>query len=191
MGAGAGACFGRRLLTLDAEPVGALDALERQRETAPTPTGTPGSAALAEVRHGAERERPQGLDGDESTTPSAPDSRSRTPFLGEAGGLALQPDQASTGAAYGFGHAGVAPAFIVAPAENGDANGAARSPFPPWGGEGRVGVFSFSPRMPRSWRAGRALCIAPWSGVQRAARRVSEELSQQAVQERPGRRRWP
>ena len=53
-------------LTLDAEPVGALDALEREREAAELHRGHR-LGALAELGHGAERQRPQGLDGDART----------------------------------------------------------------------------------------------------------------------------
>ena len=85
--------IGHRLLSLDAEPVGAFDAVERERETAEV-LGRHRLRALAEVSHRAERQRSQGLDCDEGTSAFGTWLPRALPFLGKAVGLALQTNQA-------------------------------------------------------------------------------------------------
>ena len=63
-----GGGIGCRLLALDAEPVGAFDAVEREREAAEV-LGRHRLLALAKLGHRAERQRSQGLDRDERAAP--------------------------------------------------------------------------------------------------------------------------
>ena len=88
-----GGRIGRRLLALDAEPVGAFDAVEREREAGEV-LRRHRLRALAEVGHRAERQRSQGLDRDERATPFGAGLPRALPFLGKAISLALQADQA-------------------------------------------------------------------------------------------------
>ena len=88
-----GGGIGRRLLALDAEPVGAFDAVEREREAGEV-LRRHRLRALAEVGHRAERQRSQGLDCDEGATALGAGLPRAHPFLGAAVGLALQADQA-------------------------------------------------------------------------------------------------
>ena len=84
--------IGHRLLSLDTEPVGAFDAVEREGEAGEVLRRR--LRALAEVGHRGQRQRSQGLDRERALRPSAPGSRGRCPFLGKAIGLALQANQA-------------------------------------------------------------------------------------------------
>ena len=88
-----GGGIGHRLLALDAEPVGAFDAVEREGKAAEV-LGRHRLLARGELGHRAERQRSQGLDRDERATPLGAGIARALPFLGKAIGLALQADQA-------------------------------------------------------------------------------------------------
>ena len=88
-----GGGIGRRLLALDAEPVGAFDTAEREGEAAEV-LGRHRLLARAELGHRAERQRSQGLDRDERAAALGAGLAGARPFLGKANGLALQADQA-------------------------------------------------------------------------------------------------
>ena len=90
--------IGRRLLALDAEPVGAFDTVEREGEAAEI-LGRHRLLVRAELGHRAERQRSQGLDRDEGAKPLGAGVARALPFLGKAVGLALQADQAVHGGA--------------------------------------------------------------------------------------------
>ena len=92
----AAGAIGRRLLALDAEPVGAFDTVERQREAAEV-LRRHRLLARSELSHRAERQRPQGLGRDEGATPFGAGLPRALPFLGKAISLALQADQAVHG----------------------------------------------------------------------------------------------
>ena len=85
--------IGRRLLALDAEPVGAFDTVEREGEAAEV-LRRHRLLARAELGHRAERQRSQGLDRDEGAKPLGAGLPRAHPFLGAAIGLALQTNQA-------------------------------------------------------------------------------------------------
>ena len=85
--------IGRRLLALDAEPVRAFDAVEREREAGEV-LGRHRLLARAELGHRAERQRSQGLDCDEGAKPLGAGLALALPFLGKAIGLALKEYQA-------------------------------------------------------------------------------------------------